>query len=84
MFKEQDTRFELSSVPNQCRRTSTVCQGIRSDEVFRLGGEIIFLATAAPQLANLGQAGVQFPVADDQFQVSCVVAKDWKGEGIAS
>ena len=84
MFKEEDTCFELSGVANQHRRTSAVCQGICSDEVFRLGGQIIFLATPAPQVANLDQAGVHFPFTDHQFQVSCVIAKDWEGKGIAS
>jgi hypothetical protein len=84
MFKEQDASFEPPRAANQYRRTSSVCQGICSNEVFRLGGEIIFLATMAPQVANLGHPGVQFPIADHQFQVSFVVAKDWDGKGIAA
>jgi hypothetical protein len=83
MFIEQDASFKLPIPANQHRRTPFIFHGICSDEIFRLRGEIIFLATAAPEFANLSQAGVQFPIAHHQSQVSCVIGKNRNSDGIA-
>jgi hypothetical protein len=84
MLIEQDASFKLPIPANQHRRTPFIFHGICSDEVFRLCGEIIFLATAAPEFANLSQAGEQSSIAHYQLQVSCVIGKNRKGDGVAA
>ena len=70
---EEHAGFEFLIPANQDRRASPVCQGIGRDKVFGVGGEIVFLAAALTQLANLRQARVEFPVTENQVGCSCAV-----------
>ena len=84
MLIKQDTGFEFLLPANQHRRTSSIWQGIGCDEVFRLGGQIIFLPTTAAQFANLGHIGVQFPVADHQVGDNSAVTNAGDGSRSAA
>ncbi len=67
MFIEQDTRFEFLILANQHRGTPSVCQRIGGDEVFRLRGEIVLLATPPAKLQNLRQVRMELPIADEHL-----------------
>ena len=67
MLIEQDTRFEFVILANQHRGTPSVCQRIGRDEVFRLRGEIVLLATAPAKLPNLPQVRMELPIADNHL-----------------
>src|ERR1700677_320894 len=84
MLIEKDAGFEFLIPANQDRRTSSVCQGIGRDEVFRVSGQVVFLAAAQAQLANLRQTREQLPVAENQVGCSCAVTKHGAGSGIVS
>ena len=64
MFVEQDASFEFFIPADQNRGASSVRQGVGRDEVFRLRSKILFLATSAPQLANLRQVRLDLAITD--------------------
>src|ERR1700733_3289275 len=67
MLIEQDTRFELPIPPDQYRGAPSVCQRICGDEVFRLRGKVVLLATSPAKLPNLCQVRMKLSIADDHL-----------------
>ena len=71
MFIEKNASFQFIFPTNQHCGAPSVCQSVGGDEVFGVRRQVVFLAAALAQLPNLGQASVEFTVADDQPGCPC-------------
>ena len=66
MLHEEDTGFELLVAANQNRRYSPKPQRVGSNEIFRIGGEIVLLTAAQAELMDLLEEWPQLVLTDDE------------------
>ena len=68
VFEEQNTGFKSTIAANEDGRNPSVFRCIGSDEVFRVGGEVVLLAAVQAESTNFGQAGEQLSLSDKDFR----------------
>jgi hypothetical protein len=55
VLNKEDTGLEFAITANEHSRYSSKPEGVGSDEIFRIGGEVVLLAAAPAKVANLLQ-----------------------------
>ena len=71
MLKKVDTGLEFAITANEHGRHSSKAEGVGSDEIFGIGGEVVLLATAQTKVANLLEEWTQLLLTQDEAGGSC-------------
>ena len=67
MLHEEDTGFELVIAANEHSPHSSKSEGVGSNEIFRIGGEVVLLTAAQAELSNLLEEWPQLTLTDDEI-----------------
>jgi hypothetical protein len=71
VLNKEDTGLEFAIAANEHGRHSPKPDGVGSDEIFRIGGEVVLLTAVQAKLANLLQELAQLWLAQDEVGGAC-------------
>jgi hypothetical protein len=67
MLHEEEAGFEFPIAANENGRHSFKSQRVGSNEIFRIGGEVVLLTAAQAELTNLLEERSQLTLTDDEI-----------------